>query len=72
MSSERITLPIAGMSCQHCVQRVKEALEEVEGVNSANVDLDEGQAVVTYGGSVTREELAEAVKAAGYNVPATA
>lgn len=70
MSTERTTLPVTGMSCQHCVQRVKEALEEVEGVASAEVDLDGGQAVVSHAGSVTRDELAGAVKAAGYNAPA--
>lgn len=72
MSTERITLPIAGMSCQHCVQRVKDALEAVEGVASADVDLDEEQAVVSHTGSVTRDDLVEAVKAAGYNAPAQA
>lgn len=72
MSTERITLPIAGMSCQHCVQRVKDALEDVEGVTSAAVNLDEEQAVVACVETVTRDDLAEAVAEAGYSVPTAA
>jgi len=66
----RITLPIEGMSCQHCVNRVTEALEGVEGVTEADVDLDAAQATVTLADGVTRDRLAEAVASVGYEVPA--
>lgn len=66
------TLSIEGMNCQHCAQRVKDALEGVAGVTRADVDLDAGEAAVTAEKAVTREQLAAAVADAGYEVPAEA
>ena len=62
------TLKIEGMSCEHCVMAVKKALSEVEGVSSAEVDLESKQAAVVVGGSVTDEMLCAAVADAGYEV----
>ena len=41
-----VTLKVEGMMCGHCVGNVKEALEAVEGVTSAEVDLASETAVV--------------------------
>lgn len=71
-NSQKTTLPVDGMSCAHCVQRVKDALEAVDGVTTADVDLDAGQATVTHTGTVTRDALAQAVADAGYEVPPAA
>lgn len=68
--SHETTIPVRGMSCSHCVKRVKDALESVDGVRAAEVDLDTEQAVVTYDGAVSRDQLADAVADAGYEVPA--
>lgn len=57
-------LKIDGMSCNHCVATVKKALESVEGVEDAEVSLDEKQAVVV--GKVDPKELVRAVEDAGY------
>jgi len=70
--SQRLTLTVTGMSCSHCVQRVKDALEGVGGVTDADVDLDAEQATITHDGSVSRDQLADAVAEAGYEVPAAA
>lgn len=73
MTTERnTTLPIEGMNCRHCVQRVKKALEGVAGVSRAEVDLDAGRATVTAEEAVTRATLAAAVADAGYEVPTAA
>lgn len=73
MTTERTTtLSIDGMSCQHCVQRVKSALEGVAGVTRAEVDLDAGGATVNAAEDVTRDQLAAAVTDAGYEVPTEA
>lgn len=58
-------LKVEGMSCNHCVAAVKKALESVEGVESAQVSLDEKQAVVV--GNAEDKLLEEAVKEAGYD-----
>lgn len=63
---EKKELKVSGMMCQHCVAHVKKALEEVPGVTSADVNLENGKAVVELGNEVSDEALVDAVKQAGY------
>jgi Cu+-exporting ATPase len=66
-------LPIQGMTCASCVRRVERALTGVEGVQQATVNFATQRASVIYDPSRTsRNELAEAVVKAGYEVPAIA
>lgn len=65
------TLSVEGMSCNHCVAHVKDALSEVAGVESAEVDLEKKSAVVT-GASLDDAALKAAVAEAGYEVVAIA
>jgi copper chaperone len=61
------TLRVSGMTCQHCVRAVTQALESQDGVASADVDLQAGSARVEYDeGLVTPVELANAVAEEGY------
>lgn len=61
------TLKVEGMTCQHCVRSVTQALESREGVSRAAVDLDAGRARVDYDENrVTPRELANAVAEEGY------
>jgi len=60
------TLSVTGMSCGHCVEHVKAALEGVEGVDSAEVALEPGSAIVSASVEVIDDALTGAVKAAGY------
>ena len=57
---------IGGMSCQHCVRAVFTALAGVDGVTRADVGI--GFADVEHDGSVTVEQLREAIDVAGYQV----
>lgn len=57
-------LEITGMTCDHCQRAVKSALESVEGVQSASVDLDKGMAHVE--GNAELEALVAAVEEEGY------
>ncbi|MDR0720934.1 MAG: cation transporter [Treponema sp.] len=59
-------LKIEGMSCEHCVAHVKEALEAVSGVKSAKVNLKSNSAEVEHTGEVNPESLKAAVTEAGY------
>jgi copper ion binding protein len=62
-----IKLKVTGMSCEHCVQAVKRALEGVPGVKSAQVSLEQGLVEVeTDTGSVPVDQLIKAVEEAGY------
>ena len=57
---------ISGMTCDHCVMHVKNALEGVDGVESAAVDLKKGSARVVFSGDVGIDALKAAVDEAGY------
>ena len=68
--TEVVEIPVAGMTCDHCVGTVRRALEAVPGVRSADVDLPGGRAEVTIDPErVDRAGLKPAVEAAGYSVP---
>ncbi|MCL1813075.1 MAG: cation transporter [Treponema sp.] len=61
------TLNIEGMNCENCAAHVKEALEAIDGVTSAQVSLQEKNARVEHGDSVNPESLKAAVDEAGYS-----
>ena len=58
-------LKVKGMSCEHCVKRVKSAVEGVEGVSSVSVDLNSGAVKYNAEKDVTKEVI-EKIKEAGY------
>ena len=62
------TLKIEGMSCGHCSKRVKDALEAVNGVESAEVSHETGLAVVKLDKDVADKVLEKAVAKVGYTV----
>ena len=66
-----IKLKIEGMTCGHCQMSVKKALENIKGVKSAVVDLDDNSAKVSYkSDKVTIDNLIDAVVKAGYKAEA--
>ena len=56
------------MMCAHCAGRVQKALEEVEGVKSVTVNLEEKSAAVEMVTEVSDDALTHAVDGAGYEV----
>ncbi len=58
-------LNVTGMTCQHCVSAVTKALQGVTGVESAEVSLENKQAVVK--GAADPQALVQAVKSEGYD-----
>ncbi|MCY6959051.1 heavy-metal-associated domain-containing protein [Clostridium brassicae] len=61
-------LLVEGMSCQHCVKHVKDALMELEGVTNVAVDLEKKSALVDMEKSLEDSILKDAVEDAGYDV----
>lgn len=61
------TLKIKGMTCEHCVNNVTNAINQVAGA-SAKVSLDNNQAIVSYDRELSNIELRKAVEDAGYKV----
>jgi Cu+-exporting ATPase len=64
------TLRIQGMTCNHCVHHVGEALRGVKGVSSVDIDLGGGAATVTHDEVTTLPALVAAVESAGYEAAA--
>ncbi len=63
---KKITLSIAGMSCQGCANTVKGALAGVEGVRRADVSLEQKQARLVLEDAGSVDDLVSAVQGAGY------
>ncbi len=62
-----VNLKIEGMTCEHCVMRVKKAIGLLPGVSEADVDI--GTARIRYDELKIREKaLREAVEKAGYTL----
>ncbi|MCC6934238.1 MAG: cadmium-translocating P-type ATPase [Candidatus Yanofskybacteria bacterium] len=67
MSQTTKTFPIKGMHCASCVTLIEGALRDVHGVSTANVNLANERATVTYDpAQVTDEQLRSAVASVGY------
>ena len=63
------TATISGMTCAHCVRAVFTSLAGVEGIKRADVTI--GQAVIEHDGTVTPEQIRDAIAVAGYTVSDT-
>lgn len=62
----QLVLKVEGMSCGHCKAAVEKALNVLSGVETVSVNLEQKEVVVT--GSAPREEVANAIEEAGYDV----
>ena len=62
------TIKIEGMMCPHCEARVKQLLEEIDGVETAITSHKEGTAVVTLTKDVADDVFAKVITDAGYKV----
>jgi copper chaperone len=61
------TIQVDGMSCQHCVMRVKKAVESLPGVTDLAVEV--GLVRATFDESrVQKKEIEEAIVKAGYKI----
>ena len=58
-------LIVEGMNCGHCVKSVTEALQGVSGVDSVDVSLEKGEAVVE--GAADVAALVAAIEEAGFD-----
>ncbi len=59
---------VKGMSCGHCAAAVTRALEALPGVSGVQVDLTSGRVTFSSADPVSMEEVAQVIKAAGYEL----
>lgn len=66
---EKITLKIGGMTCAACAVNVQKAVAKLEGVTSAEVNIANEKATISFDeDKQSKETLTQAIKSAGYFV----
>ncbi|MDR2163431.1 MAG: copper ion binding protein [Clostridiales Family XIII bacterium] len=66
---EHLTIKIEGMSCEHCVKAVTDAVSALPSVADVSVDLGAGTASLTHDpAAVSRADIKEAIEDQGYDV----
>ena len=72
-AGERVDLPITGMTCAACANRIERSLSKTPGVRKAGVNYATGRATVEYDPTSTGlRQLMDRVKDVGYDTAATA
>lgn len=65
---KELEFKVDGMTCGNCVAHVKKALEEIKGVEAAQVSLEEKKVKVSTNGQVSPAQIRQAIEDAGYDV----
>jgi len=64
------TIKVEGMTCQHCVQTITEALNNITGVNTVNVDLVKKEVSVKFNENETKlKKIFDKIIEVGFELP---
>lgn len=67
--SEKVDLPIAGMTCASCAQTIQKGLSDLKGVDKASVNFATSRATVSYDSEQAQvKDLISAIRGSGYDV----
>jgi Cu+-exporting ATPase len=70
MATQKVNLPVTGMTCANCSLTVERNLKRLDGVQGATVNLATEKASVTYDPSLVREgDFLALIRDIGYDVP---
>ncbi|NOY75972.1 MAG: hypothetical protein GXP32_09325 [Kiritimatiellaeota bacterium] len=61
------TLTVSGMTCKNCAAKLKKALEEIEGVALADIDVESGKVDIS-GAALNDDSIAESIATAGFSI----
>ena len=62
-------LNVDGITCKHCVDTIKEAVEILDGVFSVDVDIEKKQVVVEFDEKIAKpEDLIDKIEEVGFKV----
>ncbi|MDI1240761.1 MAG: heavy metal translocating P-type ATPase [bacterium] len=68
IGDERVDMPVTGMTCAACANRIEKTLAKQPGVNSASVNFATERATVSFDPTATNvDALVETVRSAGYD-----
>ena len=69
---ETTTIRVPEVHCDHCVTSIEGALQPLDGVRDARVDLADTSVTVTWDPDrASRDQLVRAIEDQGYEVPTT-
>ncbi|MFC2103060.1 heavy metal translocating P-type ATPase [Bacteroidota bacterium] len=69
INTDKLSLPIEGMTCASCVSRVEKRLSKIKGVSDVVVNLATEKATFNIDNSIARlEQVREVVEDAGYKI----
>lgn len=55
LEKTKVTYNISGMTCQGCVNKVNTVLEDIKGVETYDVNLNKGEAVILFNSEITNK-----------------
>ncbi len=62
-------LNVDGITCEHCVDTIKEAVGILDGVFSVDVDIEKKQVVVEYDEKLAKaEDLIDKIEEVGFQI----
>src|SRR5437879_2730136 len=71
-TTERVDLPVSGMTCAACARTIERTLSKTPGVERANVNLATSTATIEYRPAQVRVgDFVGAIEKLGYGVPKT-
>ena len=63
------TLNVEGMTCDHCVQTIKEAVNNLVGISRVEVDLENKQVAVEYDKALVKlDSITDKIVESGFEV----
>ena len=66
---KKITLEVNGMTCDHCVQTIKDTLNKIIGLNLIEINLDKSQVKIEFEESQTNiKTISGEIVALGFEV----
>lgn len=66
---ETLNLDIKGMTCGGCVKSITNVLQQITGVSSVNVSLEQNNAIITYDPNKAKPaQFKAAIEDAGFDV----
>jgi copper chaperone len=62
------TITVNGMGCEHCINAVTKALNDIGGIRNVEVNLDKGEATFESDSPIDREKIKDSIENAGYEL----
>lgn len=62
------TFKVSGMSCNHCVEKIKKFVGEISGVSDIDINLETKIIKVTFNAPANEESIKEAILDSGFEV----